>query len=105
MSEETSKLKPCPFCGSLHLNIFGLWKDGSETERAQCLDCSAENELFLWQQRTHEAASDTLVRHVKSLMNGIETGMVTLDTPADETLWFTLASIRSALNGTHDHKS
>ena len=33
-------------------------------------------------------------------MNGIETGMVTLDTPADETLGFTLKGIKAALKGT-----
>lgn len=99
MSDELSipDLKPCPFCGSKNLNTFGRWKDGNETERVQCMDCSAENELMFWQQRTHEHASQTLVKHTQSLMNGIETGMVTLDTPADETLGVTLKGIKEAL--------
>lgn len=95
-AQETN-LKPCPFCGSVHLNLFGLWKDGIETERVQCLDCAAENELLFWQQRTHERASHTLVKYTQSLMNGIETGMVKLDTPADETLGTILSNIKKAL--------
>ena len=101
---EAAELKPCPFCGSKNLNVFGRWKDGGETERVQCMDCSAENELMLWQQRTHEHVSQTLVKHTQSLMNGIETGMVTLDTPADETLGLTLKGIKTALKGTEQHR-
>ena len=42
-------------------------------------------------------ALEGVIKHAQSLMNGIETGMVTLDTPADETLANTLRGLSKAL--------
>ena len=38
-----------------------------------------------------------LAKHTQSLMNGIETGVVKIDSPADETLGRTLQGINKAL--------
>ena len=42
-------------------------------------------------------ALEGLVKHAQSLMNGIGTGMVKLDTPADETLANTLRGLSNSL--------
>jgi hypothetical protein len=43
------------------------------------------------------AAAPDLLKHAQSLLNGIDTGLVRLDTDADETLANTMSGLRAAI--------
>ena len=61
-------------------------------------DCGPSSDKEVWANARLIAAAPDLVEFVQQIFNGIDTGMITIDTPADETLANILSRGRKALS-------